>query len=264
MLPLNQHPTTGHAKPGDAAPVANFVADKSVFVVDVPDYERQRSMLYALGAKGVANKMMAHVNLILHGGATPPKKAQAKYPKGEFVRASALLPLFHQEIRSFAGYIKALQGHGFQVRNPSDEGDPDFDFFELPLVDGSLHATLLGYLASSPFIRGFVGRQSFPIDRRDEGFVDFELPGREGLTWYYAWHRDAWSRVSAQRGEGDYPLEIRGSQLMAVEPLLWTESTGLYFYEYPNADSVTGLFIQAGIDARSGQVHGAAISRVWT
>lgn len=72
------------------------------------------------------------------------------------------------------------------------------------------------------------------------------------------------SRTKARRGEGDFPLEIKGAQLMRVEPVLWTQSTGMYFYEYPNVDSVSGLFIQAGVDVRTGLVTGAAISRVWT
>jgi hypothetical protein len=70
--------------------------------------------------------------------------------------------------------------------------------------------------------------------------------------------------VSAQRGEDDYPLEIKGPQLLKVAPAFWRESTGMYFYEYPHTDSITGLFIQAGVDARTGEVNGAAISRVWT
>jgi hypothetical protein len=70
--------------------------------------------------------------------------------------------------------------------------------------------------------------------------------------------------VSAQRGEGDYPLEIKGPQLLAVAPAVWTRSTGLYFHRAPHIDSVNGLFIQAGINARTGQVDGVSISRVWT
>ena len=44
----------------------------------------------------------------------------------------------------------------------------------------------------------------------------------------------------------------------------WRQSTGLYFHETPELESVNGLFIQAGIDARTGLVSGAAISRSWT
>jgi hypothetical protein len=51
---------------------------------------------------------------------------------------------------------------------------------------------------------------------------------------------------------------------LKVAPVFWKESTGMYFYEYPHTDSITGLFIQAGVDARTGKVNGAAISRVWT
>jgi hypothetical protein len=259
---LEQFPTSRHFDPKAAVP-ADFVAGKSVFVVDVDDYDLYRSLLYALGAKSVANKMMAHVNLIVHGGKTAPQKARAKYPQGEFVAADAVLPLFHGKVKSFAEFVKALQAHGFRVRNPSDEGDPEFDFFELPLVEGSLHRTLLHYLATSPFVRGFVRKQSFPIDKREDTYVDFPVPGLD-ITWYYAWRGDGWGRVHAQRGDDEYPLEIKGPQLLRVAPVLWKESTGMYFFEYPNIDSIDGLFIQAGVDARTGLVNGAAISRVWT
>jgi hypothetical protein len=262
MLPVSQHPPRLHFNP-DAAPVADFVAGKSAYVADVDDYDLYRSLLYALGANGVANKMMAHVNLIVHGGPKAPQKAIAKYPQAEFVHASAVLPLLHSKIRTFAEFVKALQGHGFRVRNPSDEGDPEFDFFELPLAGGSLPATLLHYLATSPFIRGFAGKQSFPIDTREDAYVDFPVPGTD-LTWYYRWQSQAWDRVHAQRGDDEYPLEIKGPQLLRVAPVFWKESTGLYFHEYPHIDSITGLFIQAGVDARTGLVNGAAISRVWT
>jgi hypothetical protein len=264
MLPLKQHSTNLHVQAGKAAAnAANFAAGKNAYVAEVGDYDLYRSMLFALGAQGVASKMMANVNLIVHGGAAAPPKARAKYPSGEFVRADAVLSLFHQEVPSFAEYVRALQRHDFRVRNPSDEGDPDFDFFELPLVDGSLHATLLHYLGNSPFIRGFVSQQSFPIDKHEDGYVPFEVPGTKA-TWYYKWVEHGWGRVSAQRGEGDFPLEIKGPQLMSVEPAFWTQSTGMYFYEYPNVDSVSGLFLQAGVDVRTGLVNGAAISRVWT
>ncbi|MGK3989413.1 hypothetical protein WME99_40580 [Sorangium sp. So ce136] len=264
MLPLKRHPTRLHVQAGKApASAVNFAAGKSAYVVEVDDYALHRSMLYALGAKSVANKMMAHADLIVHGGAAVPPKARAKYPSGELVRADAVLPLFRQEVRSFAEYVRALQRHGFTVRNPSDEGGAKLDFFEMPLVDGSLHATLLQYLGDSPFIRKFVRKQHFPIEEREAAYVPFEVPGG-GVTWYYAWVGDAWGRVSAQRGEGDYPLEIKGDQLMRVEPVFWTQSTGMYFYEYPHVDSISGLFIQAGVDALTGRVNGAAISRVWT
>ncbi|HEU4412914.1 MAG TPA: hypothetical protein VFS43_47170 [Polyangiaceae bacterium] len=264
MLPLKQHPDRLHFKAAGApAKAANFAAGKSAYVAEVDDYELYRSMLYALGAKGVANKMMADVDLIVYGGDAAPAKARAKYPAGEFVRAGAVLPLFHQEVPSFAEYVRALERHGFTVRNLSDEGDAEFDFFDLPPAEGSLHATLLHYLGSSPFIREFARKQHFPIDQREAEYTPFEVPGA-GVTWYYAWAADAWGRVSAQRGEGDYPLEIKGHQLLRVEPIFWTQSTGMRFYEYPHADSISGLFLQAGVDARTGRVNGAAISRVWT
>lgn len=264
MLPLHSHDTKLHFDPAKAdGRLADFVAGKDVFVVDVDDYDRYRSMLYALGAKSVANKMMANITTIVHGGQAAPAKARAKYPAGEFVRAQAVLPLFHREVRSFAEFVRALQAHGFRVRNPSDEGDPELDFFELPLVDGSLHRTLLHYLATSPFIRRFARKRSFPVDTREPAYVDFPVPGAD-VTWYYAWNPDAWSRVSAQRGDGDFPLEIKGPQLLRVAPVFWKKSTGLYFHEYPHIDSISGLFVQAGLDARTGRVNGAAISRVWT
>ncbi|MEX1366768.1 MAG: hypothetical protein AB1Z98_26820, partial [Nannocystaceae bacterium] len=127
----------------------------------------------------------------------------------------------------------------------------------------SLHATLLHYLATSEFARRFAGRTDARFDEVDPAYFEYPIPGTD-LCGYIRWNEAAWGRVSAQRGEGDYPLEIKGSQLLAVAPALWTESTGLYFNEQPHIDSVTGLFIQAGIDARSGRVSGTAISRVWT
>ncbi|MDC0668706.1 hypothetical protein [Nannocystis radixulma] len=264
-LPLKRHPIDAHFQPDAAAPTlaAAVIAGKSVHVAEVDDYDLHRSMLYALGAKGVSNKMMAHVEIVVHGRAKPPQKALAKYPDRTFVRAQEVLQLFHQEVPSFAAYVRALQGHGFTIRNPSDEGDPDLDFFELPVVDGSLHATLLDYLGRAPFIRKFVHAQHFPVDPCQDPFIAFEVP-ESGVTWYYCWAHDGWGRVGAQRGDGDYPLEIKADQLMRVDALFWTESAGMYFYEYPNRDSVDGLFIHAGVDARSGLVHGAAISRVWT
>lgn len=263
MLPSIRHPDKLHPPAGPAAPVADFIADKSVFVAEVDDYDQVRSMLYALGARGVANKMMAHVNLIVHGRKAPPAKAKAKYPAGEFVPAAQVLARFHQEIPSFPDYVRALKAREFRVRNPSDEGDPDLDLFDLEVKDGSLHATLLDYLATSPFIRRVAHRQHFPIDRREDGYVDFPLPESD-VTWFYRWQSEGWQRVSAQRGDGDYPLEIKGPQLLAVAPIFWRESAGLFFFEYPHIDSIDGLFIQAGIDARSGRCNGAAISRVWT
>jgi hypothetical protein len=265
-LPIRKHPDTWQAGAKRAGkPVANFALGKSVHVVDVDDYELYRSMLYALGAESVSNKMLAHVNVILHGGREAPEKVQKKYPDGDYVPVKSALPLFHQEVDSFGAFVKALQKHGFRVRNPSDEGDPAFDFFTLPLRKRSLHETLLHYLGTSEFIRGFVRKAHFPIEEREEEYVAFpvQTAGSE-VTWFYRWQVDAWRRVSAQRGEDDYPLEIKGEQLLTVEPLFWTRSTGLYFHEYPHIDSIRGLFIQAGIDARTGKVNGVAISRVWT
>lgn len=264
MLPLLKHPSTAHFGPNsNTESKTNFVADKSIFVTEVDDYDRWRSMLYALGAKGVAAKMMAHVSQVVHGRAQAPQKARAKYPTGEFVHADAILELFHQQIRSFGEFVRALETHGFRVRNPSDEGDPQCDYFDLPCVDDSLHATLLHYLATSEFIRKFATKQYFPIDKREDTYIDFPIPNTD-VTWYYAWNVNAWDRVYATRGEGEYPLEIKGPQLLRVAPVLWKESTGLYFHEYPHIDSINGLFIQAGIDVRTGRVNGVAISRVWT
>jgi len=264
MLPLIKHPARWHYAPGKHTEVAtNFVNGKSVFVVDVDDYDLYRSVLYALGAKSVANKMMAHVNLILHGRPEVPSKARAKYPAGEFVPAESAIALLHQEIKSFGDFVRALQRHGFTVRNPSDEADAYFDFFEMPLIEKSLHKTLLHYLGHSEFMRKSAKKQHFPIDKREDAYIDFPMPNSD-VTWYYAWLTDAWSRVYAMRGDGDYPLEIKGSQLLRVAPIFWTESTGMYFHEYPHIDSIEGFFIVAGIDARTGVVNGVAISRVWT
>jgi hypothetical protein len=263
QLPDREHPTDWHfnGKTKGAAPVANFVQDRTIYVADAP-YDAYRSMLYALGAKGVTNKLMANVDTIVHGAAVP-KAAKTKYPNGQFIKAQTVLPLFHQEVASFSDYVRALIKHGFRVRNPSDEGDPEFDHFSLPLANGSLHATLRRYLDTSPFIRDFSSHDSPEFDRREESYVPVPIPGTD-RTWWIRWDSTAWDRVSAQRGEGDYPLEIKGPQLLAVAPAVWTRSTGLYFHRAPHIDSVNGLFIQAGINARTGQVDGVSISRVWT
>jgi hypothetical protein len=266
-LPIRKHPNTLRAEAPSARkkPLANFARGKSLYVADVDSYELHRSMLYALGAESVSNKMLAHVNVVVHGKPAPPAKAKAKYPKGEYVSAQAVLPLFRQEVDSFAGFIKALREHGFTVRNPSDEGDPQIDFFALPLQKRSLHATLLHYLATSDFIRAFVHPPHVRYDERQDGYEDFTVKTSAGeVTWFYAWQVDAFRRVYAQRGDGDYPLEIKGEQLLTVEPIFWTASTGLVFQGEAHVDSIDGLFIQAGIDARTGEVQGVAISRVWT
>lgn len=264
MLPLNQHSTDLHRTPAPTDEGLPDITGKSIYLAETPAYDLHRSMLYALGAHSVSNKMLAHVNVILHGRPAPPKAAKTKYPAAEFHRSSRVLTQFLREVTSFSGFIRALQRSGFTVRNPSDEGSPEFDHFELPLVDDSLHATLLHYLATTPFVRDFAdhGDRSHR-NTVDPAYVEFPLPG-SGLKGHILWHPGAWGRVSAQRGEGDYPLEIKGPDLLAVGPVFWTHSTGLYFNEHPDVDSVNGLFIQAGIDAHSGLVNGAAISRVWT
>jgi hypothetical protein len=256
-----QHPTAWHAadSPAGPAPLANFAAGRSLYLADVREYDAYRALLYALGAKSVSNRKLAHVDTIVYA-AGPPKDARTRYPNGAFVQARSVLPLFHQEVDSFSGFVRALQRHGFTVRNPSDEGDPDFDHFDLPLT-GTLPATLLQYLVDSPFTRAFAKQQHGHRGARDDAYVAIEVPGATA-PWYYRWVINAWSRVYAQRGEGDYPLEIKG--LVDVAPAMWTRSTGLYFHDEPHIDSVNGLFIQAGISARTGRVEGVAISRVWT
>lgn len=264
MHPVNEHSSQFHFKSANPEKIgSDFVEGKNIYVTEVDDYDRYRSMLYALGAQSVASKMMANVNVILHGRAEVPPKARAKYPQGEFFPANKAVDLFHSKIDSFGSYIQAIQRNGFTIRNPSDEGDPRFDFFDLPLVNKSLPDTLLHYLRTSDFIRRFATKQHFPIDKREDGYLNFPIPDTE-LTWYYQWRLDAWNRVSAFRGDGDYPLEIKGDQLLRVAPLVWSESAGLYFHEYPCIDSINGLFVVAGIDARTRNVNGVAISRVWT
>lgn len=83
-------PTNLHVHPGKPA-AAPAAAGKSIVIVD--DDELHRSMLYALGARSVANKMMAHVELVVHGRPTPPQKARARYPSGEFMHADAIVPI---------------------------------------------------------------------------------------------------------------------------------------------------------------------------
>lgn len=248
-------------RPAEAAKVkTNFAEGRSVYLADVSEYDLYRSMLYALGAEAVSNKKVAGVDLIVHAGAAP-KAAREKYPDAALARASAVPPLFRREVGGFGDFVRALQRRGFTVRSPSDEGDAQLDFFSVPLK-GSLHATLLRYLADSPFVRAFARNRTAPSGDAQPEYLPVEIP-ETGRTWYYAWHTDAWARVHAQRGEGDYPLEIKGPQLLAVLPEFWTRGTGLYFHEHPHIDSIHGLFIQAGVDA-GGRVEGVAISRVWT
>ena len=261
MLPSRQHKSPPYSDPAEADAV-DLVVGASVFVIEVEDYDMIRSMLYALGAKSVTDKRVAGVTTIVHGKAKKPAKAVEKYPSGRYLRADRIVALFRRCVPTFGAFVEALRSRGFTVRNPSDEGDARLDHFELPLVDGSLHATLLRYLSTSAFIRGFVHKQHFPIDSRVPDFVEFPVPGTD-VTWYSMWITEAWWRVSASRGEGDHPLEIKGPQLLAVAPALWTESAGLHFYEYPHSESIDGLFIQAGIGPDR-RVNGSAISRVWT
>ncbi|MEX1362405.1 MAG: hypothetical protein AB1Z98_04720, partial [Nannocystaceae bacterium] len=136
MLPLRRHPSTWHfqAQPvGEPPP--NFVPGASIHITDVDDYDAYRSMLYALGATSVSNRKLAHVDTLVHGAEAPPKAAITKYPQAPRFRAQTVLSLFHQEVSSFGAFIGALQRHGFTVRNPSDEGDPQLDHFELERVD---------------------------------------------------------------------------------------------------------------------------------
>lgn len=265
-LPKAKHTDELHAKAKKAGKKsANFALKKSLFLCDVGDYERCRSMLYALGAESVSKKMLAHVNVVLYGGSKPPEKAKQKFPEAEYVKEQALLPLFHQEVQSFPAYLQALVDYGFLLRNGSDEGDPRRELFTLPLEKGSLHKTVLRYLQSSEFVRGFVRAPYHPTTEPDASYLPLEIPAKAGpVTWYYQWQVDAWRRVSAFRGEERFPLELEGSQLLAVAPLLYTESTGVFFFDQPHIDSVNGLFVQAGVDARTGEVTGAALSRVWT
>ncbi|MEM9981820.1 MAG: hypothetical protein AAF734_04935 [Bacteroidota bacterium] len=262
MLPKETHTTDWHHQPNNAdEELNNFVEDRSIFLGEVNNYYIYRSLLYALGATGAYNRMMKEVNLIIHGKATKPAKAVKKYPDGEFLHIEKVLPLVHQEIHSFPSFIQALKKQDFTVRNPSDEGDPQFDFFDLSLENNSLHETLLKYIQTSPFVLDYIGESTPDMGTKEDNYINFE---NQEVRGWYKWVTNAWSRVYAQRGEGDYPLEIKGNDLLAVAPIFWTESTGLYVHEYPHIDSVNGLFIQAGIDARTGKVNGVAISRVWT
>lgn len=149
------------------------------------------------------------------------------------------------------------------VRNPGDEGDPELDYFELPLVDDSVHATLMHYLATSPFIRRFVDRRTPSRGRDSDAFTAFAVPDT-GRTWYLVPTQDAWARVSALRGDDEMEIELKGAHLLAAAPAFWSRSNGLHFNEHPDPDSVEGLFIQAGLSPRTGRVEGVAISRSWT
>ncbi|KOY85636.1 hypothetical protein AD998_05250 [bacterium 336/3] len=266
MLPLKKHANTFNSLTENQTPLDNFLTDKSIFFGDVDDYYTYRCMAFALGAKVVYNKMMSGVDLIIYGKATPPPKAVAKYPDAILKPVSELSSLFHQHISTFKEFIKALQNNGFTIRNFSDEGDPEFDFFELDLINNSIHDTLMDYLKNSSFINGFIRTPSFPIDKKSEAFSPLEYP-KQDITWWYLWTEYGWNRVGAQKylkPDDEYAIEIKGDQLLSIEHVFWSESTGLYFYEYPDADSISGLFIQAGIDRKTGKVHGASISRVWT
>jgi len=267
MLPIKKHSTNFHSNGVKTEPLENFLEGKTIFFGEIDyDYYVYRNMAFALGAKVVYNKMMAGVDLIIHGKQTPPQKATAKYPDAASKPVSDLVTLFHQQVDNFHSFIKALQKNGFKIRNFSDEGDPEFDFFELDLINDSIHETLMSYLKNSAFINGFICQRSFDIRDQNPNFIALEYPSR-GITWWYLWTEAGWSRVGAQKylnKDDEYPIEIKGDQLLSIEPVFWKESTGMYFYEYPETESITGLFIQAGIDAHTNKVQGVSISRVWT
>ncbi len=262
-LPLNTHDDAFRKDPVPTEALPNVFEGRTIFVSDVPRYDLVRSMLYALGAKAVAYRSVPGVDMILYG-APIPSKTLAKFPTAERVSASGVLPLFRQRVPSFAAFLRALEEQGFTVRNGSDEGDPDLCVLDEPLSEGSLHATLVHWLNTAPFLSGFCGKQYFPIDKREPQFLEFSVPGSEGLTWYYAWDASAFGHISAQRGDGPYPLTIKGSELMSVLPIFYTQTTGMYVYEYPEKESITGLFVVAGVEAATGKVSGVGLSRVWT
>ena len=57
---------------------------------------------------------------------------------------------------------------------------------------------------------------------------------------------------------------LKGPQWLAVEPLIMEAEHRPVLPRDPEMESVNGLFIQAGVDARTGLVSGAGISRSWT
>lgn len=240
-------------------PLANFALDRRVFLADPLDAAAHAVMLYALGASRVLTTLSGPVDVVVHGKA-PPQAVRNRNPDARHVRSRDILPLFHQEVASFGDLVRALLRHGFAVRNPSDEGDPELDFFSLPLVDDQVAATLLRYLATSPFIRRFAANAAPSRGRNVDEYVAVPVQDT-GRVGYYVWRTAAWRDVSAQR---DDDLELKGSQLLAVAPALWTRSAGLLFHQHPDHASVEGLFVQAGVSARTGQVEGVAISRSWT
>lgn len=264
----NSLPSTTFSEALRSAPVPeealpNPFEGRSIYVCESVPYDLYRSMLYALGAKTVSNRMGAGLDQILHAGPIP-SKVSAKYPSAERARADAVLPLFRQRVPSLKAYLDALEAQGFTVRNRSDEGDPDLRALDVPLVDGSLHATLLRWLESSSHLRGYCRKQHFPIEQREAAFREFTPPGAEGWSWYYAWDNGAFHHVTAERDDGPYPLLIKGPDLMSVLPVFYKEITGMYVYEYPHRESITGLFVVAGTDARTGAVTGVTAGRVWT
>lgn len=262
-LPSVPFSDTLRSGPVPTEPLPNPFEGRSIFVSEDMRYDLTRSMLYALGAKTVSNRMVAGLDLIVHSGPVP-SKVSAKYPSAERVPADRVLPLFRQRLPTLKAYLDALEAHGFTVRNRSDEGDPSLHAIDEPLVDGSLHATLLGWLGSSDHLRRHARKQYFPIDKREPNFIDFTPPGAEGWSWYYAWDTGAFHHVTAERDDGPFPLLIKGPDLMSVLPVFYKQVTGMYVYEYPHAESITGLFVVAGVDARTGNVTGVTAARVWT
>lgn len=237
---------------------------KTVLFTERRGYAGRRVLAFALGAQGAYDKMMAAVSVIVHAGPRPPDKAAAKYPGGAFYSEEEFTARAQQRLGSFPQLVQGLIAHGFKLRNPSDESDERLDVFEQPAAATGLKDSLLEYVQRSPFVASYVrepwGKMPEPPD---PAFKPIEIPPR-GVTWWYAFGSTAIDHIQAERGEGEYPQKIKGSDLFEAGCMLWREGTGARLYETPEDDSITGLFLMAGIERHTGRLTGLALSRTWT
>lgn len=245
---------------------------KTVLFTEKAGYAGKRVQALALGAEGVTDKMMATVGIIVHGGARPPDKVAARYPGGAFHREAEFTALADTQLQSAPQLVAALQQHGFLVRNPSDESDPQLELFEQAPAAADLRASLLSYVRGSALLARYVRTPyGAPPETPAAGFQPLAItrPGAAGapdqeVTWWYAFDHVAIGHVGAERGEGDYPQRIKGPDLWEALSARWQAGASLRLYETPDDDSVAGAFILGGIDRRTGQLTGLCLTRTWT
>ncbi|MFO0576176.1 MAG: hypothetical protein U1A78_19405 [Polyangia bacterium] len=237
---------------------------KTVLFTERRGYAGRRVLAFALGAQGAYDKMMATVSVIVHAGPRPPEKAAAKYPRGAFYSEEEFAARTQARLGSFPQLVQALIAHGFRFRNPSDEADEQLDVFEQPAAATGLKDSLLEYVRRSPFVASYVRAPWGKMpETPDPAFKPIEIPSRD-VTWWYAFGSAAIEHIQAERGEGEYPQKIKGSDLFEAGSMLWREGTGARLYETPEDESIAGLFLMAGIERHTGQLTGLALSRTWT